>query len=76
MPGPICVVQAAQASHAEDTSRLQQGLESTQQQLTATQEELASRPQPEELQRYAAKLLTACTPVPIAAEIQTFHHHS
>lgn len=44
-------MQAAQASHAEDTSRLQQDLESTQQQLDATQEELASRPQPEELQR-------------------------
>lgn len=50
-PGPSCVVQAAQASHAEDTSRLQQDLESTQQQLNATQEELASHPQPEELQR-------------------------
>ncbi|DBA74650.1 TPA: hypothetical protein ACH3X2_009428 [Trebouxia sp. C0005] len=50
------LLQAAQASHAEDTSRLQQDLESTQQQLNATQEELASHPQPEELQRLQQRI--------------------
>ncbi|KAL0035573.1 hypothetical protein WJX77_012505 [Trebouxia sp. C0004] len=50
------LLQAAQASHAEDTSRLQQDLESTQQQLNATQADLASRPQPEELQRLQQRI--------------------
>lgn len=47
----LCCLKAAQASHVEELSQMQQHLKDSDQQLTALQEEVAARPKPEELSR-------------------------